>query len=130
MTDPSATPPRDENPPRDALPDARVAPAAARQRHRFHRDFVDEVKAAVARDHVVVVGMAQNPVVKKAKRILQARGIAFTSIDHGSYLSGYRRRLAIKMWAGFPTFPMIFLDGTLIGGCHEMEQMIEAGTFK
>lgn len=119
-----------EHPPRDLLPDDRVAPAAARQLQRFHRDFVDEVKAAVAKDHIVVVGMGQNPVVRKAKRILKQKGIAFTSIDHGNYLFGYRRRLAIKMWAGFPTFPMIFLDGVLVGGCHEMEKAMEAGTFK
>ncbi len=121
---------REEHPKRDILPDDRVSPAAARQLQRFHRDYVDEVKAAVAKDHIVVVGMAQNPVVKKAKKVLNAKNIPFTSLDHGSYLSGYRRRLAIKMWAGFPTFPMIFKDGVLVGGCHEMEKEIEAGTFK
>lgn len=122
MTDPELV--------RDVLPDARVAPAAARQRNAFHKDFVDEVKAAVGKDHIVVVGMGQNPVVKKAKRLLNEKGLAFTSIDHGSYLAGYRRRLAVKMWAGFPTFPMIFVDGVLIGGCSDMEDAMKAGTFK
>ena len=116
-----------EAPPRDVLPDDKIAPAAARQIHRFHRDYVDEVKAAVARDHVVVVGMAQNPVVRRAKRALAAANIPFTSLDHGSYLSGYRRRLAIKLWTGFPTFPQVFVDGVLIGGNHELQLLLTAG---
>lgn len=115
---------------RDVLPDDKVAPEAARQRNAFHADYVAEVKAAVAKNRVVIVGMAQNPVVKNAKKLLQEKGIAFTSIDHGSYLSGYRRRLAIKMWAGFPTFPMCFVDGVLIGGFSELKPLVESGGLK
>ena len=115
---------------RDVLADDRVSPAAARVREAFHRDYLDEVKAAVANNHIVVVGMAQNPVVKKAHKILQENGLAFARVDHGSYLSGYRRRLAIKMWAGFPTFPMIFKDGVLVGGCSEMVALLAEGKFK
>ncbi len=96
----------------------------------FHKDYVDEVSAAVARDHIVVVGMAQNPVVKRAKSALAAEKIPFTSIDHGSYLSGYRRRLAIKLWSGYPTFPQVFVDGVLIGGANELIAGIAAGTIK
>ncbi|MDP2341263.1 MAG: glutaredoxin [Deltaproteobacteria bacterium] len=119
-----------EHPPRDVLPNDRVAPAAARQSHRFHRDFLEQVQAAVAKDHVVVVGMGQNPVVRRAKSALKAAGIAFTSVDHGNYLFGYRRRLAIKMWTGFPTFPQVFVDGVLIGGHHELKLMLTAGQLK
>jgi glutaredoxin-related protein len=116
-----------DHPPRDVLPDARVAPAAARQTHRFHRDYLEQVQQAVSKDHVVVVGMGQNPVVRRAKQALKKAGIAFTSIDHGNYLFGYRRRLAIKMWTGFPTFPQVFVDGVLIGGHHELKLMLAAG---
>lgn len=115
---------------RDVLPADKIAPAAQAQIASFHRDYLEEVKGAVARDHVVVVGMAQNPVVKKAKKNLQQAGIAFTSIDHGSYLSGYRRRLTIKMWTGFPTFPQVFVDGVLIGGNAELEAALKDGSLK
>ena len=127
---PSHTPAMsDIHPARDFLADDKTSPAAARIRHGFHRDYVDEVKAAVAANHIVVVGMGQNPVVAKAKKLLAAKGLAFVAIDHGSYLAGYRRRLAIKMWAGFPTFPMVFRDGVLVGGCSEMEAAMADGSF-
>ena len=120
----------DEHPPRDVLPHARTAPAAAQQIHRFHRDYLEQVQTAVARDHVVVVGMGQNPWVGRACRALKGAGIAFTAIDHGNYLFGYRRRLAVKMWTGFSTFPQVFVDGVLIGGHHELKLMLAAGQLK
>jgi glutaredoxin-related protein len=34
------------------------------------------------------------------------------------------------MWSGFPTFPMVFLDGTLEGGFSELEKLRDAGKLK
>src|SRR5580704_11332842 len=101
------------------LPADKVSPAAGEVVAGFHRSIVEEVAAAVARDPVVVVGMAQNPFVKKARRLLEAEGVKFTYLEYGSYFSQWKQRLAIKLWAGFPTFPMVFLDGTLAGGNSE-----------
>ncbi len=113
---------------RPTLPADKVSPAAREQVAVFHRDIVDEVAAAVARDKVVVVGMAQNPFVKRARKLLEAEGVKFTYIEYGSYFSMWRERLAIKLWAGFPTFPMVFVDGTLIGGASELEKLKAEGT--
>jgi monothiol glutaredoxin len=127
MTTPeTAAPP----PTRAVLPAERTAPAATRQIAAFHKAFVDEVKAAVERDRVVVVGMGMNPWVGKAHRALRGAGIPFTRIDHGSYLSGYKRRLAIKMWTGFPTFPQVFVGGTLVGGYRDLKALLDDGTLK
>jgi glutaredoxin-related protein len=90
---------------------------------KFHADFVEEVHKALGEHAVVVVGMAQNPHVKKARRALADAGIPFHYIEHGSYLGGWQRRLAIKLWTGWPTFPMVFVKGTLIGGAS---QVVEA----
>src|SRR5687767_2275656 len=49
--------------PRPLLPEDRRTPAVAEAMLGFHRDIVDQVRAAVERDPVVVVGMAQNPFV-------------------------------------------------------------------
>jgi glutaredoxin len=108
---------------RPTLSADKVSPAARDVVAAFHRAVVDEVAAAVARDKVVVVGMAQNPVVKRARKLLDAEGVRFTYIEHGSYLSKWKERLAIKLWAGFPTFPMIFIDGALVGGNSELEKL-------
>jgi glutaredoxin-related protein len=93
----------------------------------FHTAVVDEVSKTVARDHIVVVGMAQNPFVKKARKIFEGEGVKFTYLEYGSYFSQWKERLAIKIWAGFPTFPMVFVDGTLIGGFQDLEARKNAG---
>lgn len=108
----------------------KIAPAARAIVASFHRSTLEEVASAVARDPVVVVGMAQNPFVKKARALLEAEGVRFTYLEYGSYLSGWKLRLAIKMWASFPTFPMVFVDGTLIGGHAELVRLRDAGGLK
>jgi glutaredoxin-related protein len=102
------------------LPADLVAPLVRDQVAAFHRDVVQQVAAAVARDRVVVVGMAQNPFVKKARKQLDAWGVKYTYLEYGSYLSRWKERLAIKLWARFPTFPMVFLEGVLQGGSTEL----------
>jgi len=108
----------------------KVSPEADAVVAGFHRGIVDEVAAAVARDPVVVVGMAQNPVVKKARQLLDEEGVKFTYLEYGSYLSQWKQRLAIKLWAGFPTFPMVFIDGVLVGGHSELVKLKAAGKLK
>lgn len=112
---------------RPLLPADKVSPVVHDILSGFHRHIVDEVSTAVARDHVVVVGMAQNPVVKRARKLLDAEGIRYTYLEYGSYFSRWKERLAIKLWAGFPTFPMVFVDGTLVGGNSELEKLRAEG---
>mgnify|MGYP000729961540 CR=1 FL=1 len=84
----------------------------------------------VRRDAVVVVGMAQNPFVKKARQALTEAGVPFTYLEFGSYLKAWKERLAIKMWSGWPTFPQVFVRGTLIGGNDETRAALADGSFK
>ena len=70
------------------------SPAATAKAQSFHAALVQTVAEAVAREPVVVVGMAQNPFVKKARKALEGAGIAFTYLEYGSYLSQWRERLA------------------------------------
>ena len=112
------------------LPADKVSPAAAESVAAFHRAIVEEVATTVARDKVVVVGMAQNPVVKKARQLLDAEGVKFTYLEYGSYFSKWKERLALKLWASFPTFPMVFIDGSLVGGHSELVKLKDAGQLK
>ena len=108
----------------------KISPLAETVVAGFHRTIVEQVQTAVARDRVVVVGMAQNPVVKRARAMLDKEGVAFTYLEYGSYVSKWKERLAIKLWAGFPTFPMIFVDGTLVGGNSELVKFHADGKLK
>ncbi|HJL15267.1 MAG TPA: glutaredoxin [Sandaracinaceae bacterium LLY-WYZ-13_1] len=113
--------------PRHILPEERIHPAIRETVASSHRDIVDEVRAAIDREDVVVVGMAQNPHVKKARKLLKEKGIPFAYLEYGSYLGDWRRRNALKMWTGWPTFPMVFVKGTLVGGAADLKERIEAG---
>ncbi|MEM6290989.1 MAG: glutaredoxin [Myxococcota bacterium] len=96
----------------------------------FHRDVVDAVATAVSRDDVVVVGMSQNPFVRKARNALDEAGISFTYLEYGSYFSAWKERLAIKMWSGWPTFPQVFVRGALVGGNSDVRAAIADGSLK
>lgn len=113
--------------PRAILDEAHIHPAIRTQLAELHHDIVNEVQAAIASHDVVVVGMAQNPFPKRARRALTEAGIAHHYLEYGSYLSAWRRRNALKMWSGWPTFPMVFVRGTLIGGTHETRALIASG---
>lgn len=92
-----------------------------------HRATIDEVKACVAKHKVVLVGMSQNPYPKKARKLLEQQNIDFFELSYGSYFSAWRQRLALKMWSGWPTLPMIFVSGELVGGFSELEQLLASG---
>ena len=102
-------------------------PSAQTQIARFHPDTVSEVAQAVSKERVVVVGMGWNPHVKRARKALDAAGIAYTYLGYGNYLSGWRKRLAIKVWAGWPTFPQTYVNGELLGGANETQAAIASG---
>ena len=101
---------------RPILDSSRIAPAAAAKIARAHADTLREVEEAVANHAVVVVGMAQNPHVRNVRRALAAAGIDAHYLEYGSYFSGWRKRLAIKLWSGWATFPQVFVRGVLLGG--------------
>lgn len=116
--------------PRSVLDEAHIHPAVRDAVSGSHADIVHEVQAAVAANAVVVVGMRQNPFPKKARKLLDAAGIAYAYLSYGSYLSGWRRRNALKMWSGWPTMPMVFVKGVLVGGANDLEKLIASGELK
>lgn len=91
------------------------------------RDTVQEVQAAIAGHRIVVVGMAGNPSVKRARQLLRERQQDFRYLEYGSYFNQWRRRNSLKMWTGWPTFPMVFIDGILIGGYQDLKALADTG---
>jgi len=116
--------------PRQTLDESKIHPAIRERIAKHHESMVREVQDALVAHAVVVVGMRQNPAVRKARQALTAAGVAFHYIEHGSYFSEWRRRNALKMWTGWPTFPMVFVKGTLIGGHDDLARLIASGELK
>lgn len=94
----------------------------------YHITTVNEVRDAIAKHAIVVVGMAHNPVVKKARQILKTAELDFHYLEYGNYFSMWRPRLAIKLWSGWPTYPQVFVKGQLIGGADDLKALLEDGT--
>jgi monothiol glutaredoxin len=112
---------------RHILSDDRIDPSIRETIASTHRDIVEEVDAAAAANRVLVVGMKQNPFPRRARKALRTAGIEFHYLEYGSYLSMWRRRAALKQWTGWPTFPMIFINGVLIGGADNLQKLIDSG---
>jgi glutaredoxin-related protein len=115
---------------RAILEEANIHPAVRGKVASYRSDIVKEVQDAIAANAVVVVGMRQNPWPKKARKLLDAAGIAYKYLEYGSYLGEWRKRLVLKMWSGWPTFPMVFVKGTLIGGADQLDKMLSGGELK
>ena len=113
--------------PRPILDESRIHPAVREKVATNRTDIVREVEAAIAANAVVVVGMRQNPAPRRARRVLDAAKIPYQYLEYGSYLSEWRRRNALKMWTGWPTFPMVFVKGVLVGGADDLEKLIANG---
>jgi glutaredoxin-related protein len=96
----------------------------------YRANIVKEVQDAIAANPVVVVGMRMNPFPKRARKLLDAAGIAYKYLEYGSYFGEWRKRLAIKMWTGWPTFPQVFVKGVLIGGYDDLNRLIQKGELK
>ena len=116
--------------PRPILDESRIHSAIRAEVAGWNSSIVDEVKAAVAANDVVVVGMKQNPFPTKARKALEAISQPFKYLEYGSYFGMWNPRGALKMWTGWPTFPLVFVRGSLVGGASELQALIDSGEFK
>ena len=116
--------------PRSILEEARQHPTIRDKIANLNADIVHNVQAAATTNPVLVVGMAGNPWVRRVRRSLASADIACHYLEYGSYFGEWRKRNALKMWTGWPTFPMVFVKGTLVGGAQETEALIASGELK
>ena len=112
--------------PRPILDEKHIHPAIAQHLAELHHEMLARIQTTISQHPVVVIGMAGNPFVGKARKLLLAKGLAHEYLEFGSYLSGWRQRTAIKMWSGWPTFPMVFVRGVLVGGADDLRNYMHA----
>ncbi len=113
--------------PRLLLDEQHIHPSIRQHIAQLHAGTVRQVQDAVAQHAVVVVGMQGNPVVGRARRLLKGAGLAHHYLEYGSYFSQWRRRNALKLWCGWPTFPMVFVKGVLVGGADDVAALLARG---
>ena len=116
--------------PRPVLDEAHIHPAIRGKISGHQQAILEDVRNAVQGNDVVVVGMGMNPFPAKARQALDAAGQPYKYLEYGNYLNTWRQRNALKMWTGWPTFPMVFVKGTLVGGYSDLRALIESGELK
>jgi monothiol glutaredoxin len=116
--------------PRPILDESHIHPAIREKVARHEQAIVREVQAAVAMHPVVVVGMGMNPFPKKACKALDDAGVAYQYLEYGHYFNSWRQRNALKLWTGWPTMPMVFVKGMLVGGANDLITLMDSGELK
>jgi len=116
--------------PRPILEEAQLHPAIRDTVANLHVDIVHNVRSAAASNPVLVVGMAGNPHCRRARKALAAAEVPHQYLEYGSYVSQWRPRNALKMWTGWPTFPMVFVKGVLVGGGSDLDKLVRSGELK
>jgi monothiol glutaredoxin len=116
--------------PRALLDESHIHPAIHDKVSTHQQGIVKEVQTAVASNAVVVVGMGMNPYPKKARKLLDDAGVAYKYLEYGNYFNTWRERGALKMWTGWPTLPMVFVRGTLVGGFSDLQKLATSGELK
>jgi monothiol glutaredoxin len=72
-------------------------------------------------------GHEAEPLSAQGAPLLDAAGIPYQYLEYGSYFSRWRERNALKMWCGWPTLPMVFVKGVLIGGADDLARLLASG---
>ena len=116
--------------PRPILDEDHIHPTIRDKISNHKHVIVEEVRSAVQANDVVVVGMGMNPFPAQARKALDAAGQPYKYLEYGNYLTTWRERNALKMWTGWPTFPMVFVKGVLVGGYTDLKALIESGELK
>ena len=73
--------------PRHVLDEFWIHPAARSATAASHRDIVEEVQASVVDNRVVIIGMATNPMVAGARKLLDKLNVNYRYLEYGNYLS-------------------------------------------
>ena len=97
--------------------------------HQADMDTLDRIKQTVL-DHSIVLFMKGTPQFpmcgfsSRASQVLKAVGADFASIN---VLEDPEMRANLPRYSNWPTFPQLFINGELIGGCDITLELYESG---
>ena len=92
-------------------------------------DTLDRIKQTV-HDHSIVLFMKGTPQFpmcgfsSRASQVLKAVGAEFASVN---VLEDPEVRANLPRYSNWPTFPQLFINGELIGGCDITLELYESG---
>jgi len=92
-------------------------------------DTIEKIKAQIAA-HPIVLYMKGTPeqpqcgFSAKTVQVLQACGAEFSSVD---VLANPDIRSTLPQYANWPTFPQLYINGELVGGCDIVVELFQNG---
>lgn len=110
-------------------PDLKLTPGAHTQLTVPLETLIDKL---VKENKVVafIKGSRSAPLCGFSQRvvgILESEGVDYESVDVLDEEHNYGLREALKKYSNWPTFPQIFVNGELVGGCDILSSMQEKG---
>jgi monothiol glutaredoxin len=92
-------------------------------------DTLEKIKSQIENNRIILYmkGTPEAPQCgfsAKAVRALQACKAEFTTVD---ILSNPDIRAILPQYADWPTFPQLYINGELIGGCDIITELLESG---
>ena len=89
----------------------------------------DEIKSRIAAAPVVLFmkGSPQAPQCGFSMRVVQALNACGAEFAHVDVLSEPEVRAGLPGYSNWPTFPQLFINGELIGGCDITLELYEKG---
>lgn len=90
---------------------------------------VEKIKKEIAKDKIVmfVKGTPQAPMCGFSKATMELfgkMGVKFHSVD---ILANPDIRATLPEYSQWPTFPQVFVNGELVGGCDIVHEMYQSG---
>lgn len=92
-------------------------------------DINERIKALLA-EHAIVLfmkGTPQFPMCGFSSRAVQALKGAGAAFEAVNVLADPQLRAGLPHYANWPTFPQLFIQGELIGGCDIIEDLKSSG---
>jgi len=92
-------------------------------------DVVERIKATVESNPIVLYmkGTPQFPMCGFSSRTVQALNAAGARFQHVNVLEDPEVRANLPRYSNWPTFPQLFINGELIGGCDITLELYEKG---
>lgn len=92
-------------------------------------DVNERIKAVLAEHPIVLFmkGTPEYPMCGFSSRAVQALGESNAAFHAVNVLADAEVRAALPHYANWPTFPQLFIQGELIGGCDIVEDLKASG---
>lgn len=95
-------------------------------------DTVEKIKQQIAENRILLYmkgspKMPQCGFSSRAAQCIEACGVPYATVD---VIANPDIRQTLPQIANWPTFPQLYVNGELIGGCDIMTEMFESGELK